>query len=141
MGNLNFPHFQHNRIRKVRKMLKVHATRIAEICLFGFLHLLSHKKPKRCKSHITKNMNYQHFRHTYVEKPQNALDIRKKPCYNNHRSMFPTVRLRHPVVKQNQGICSAQDNCALFTKQMRLLMAGAFLCNAQIPCYVKNLRF
>ena len=43
---------------KMRKMLKVHAMRIAEICLFGFLHLLSHKKPKRCKSHTPKNMNY-----------------------------------------------------------------------------------
>ena len=63
MGNLNFPHFQHNRIWKMRKMLKVHVPRIAEICILGFLHLLSHKKPKRCKSHTPKNMNYQHFRH------------------------------------------------------------------------------
>ena len=63
MNHLNFPHFQHNRIWKVRKMLKVHAPRIAVNCLFGFLHLLSHKKPKRCKRHITNNMNYQHFRH------------------------------------------------------------------------------
>ena len=42
------------------------------------------------------------------------------------RSYFPTVRLRHPVVKQNQGICECRDDCALFTKQVRLLMAGAF---------------
>lgn len=63
LNHLNFPHFQHNRIWKVRKMLKVHAPRIAEICLFGFLHLLSDKKPKKCKSHTPKNMNYQHFRH------------------------------------------------------------------------------
>lgn len=58
MNHLNFPHFQHNRIWKVRKMLKVHALRIAEICLFGFLHLLSDKKPKRCKIHTSKNMSY-----------------------------------------------------------------------------------
>ena len=38
---------------KMWKMCKVHAPRIAEICFFGFLHLLSHKKPKRCKRHIT----------------------------------------------------------------------------------------
>lgn len=37
----------------MRKMLKVHASRIAEICLLSLLHLLSHKKPKRCKRHIT----------------------------------------------------------------------------------------
>ena len=53
LNHLNFPHFQHNQIWKVRKMLKVHVPRIVEICLLGFLHLLSHKKPKRCKSHIT----------------------------------------------------------------------------------------
>ena len=66
MGNLNFPHFQHNQIWKMRKMLKVHAPRIAEICLLGFLHLLFHKKPKRCKIHTPKNLNYQHFRHNRI---------------------------------------------------------------------------
>ena len=55
---MNFPHFQHDQIWKVRKMLKVHAPRISEICLLNFLHLLSHKKPKGCKIHIPKNMNY-----------------------------------------------------------------------------------
>ena len=41
-------------------------------------------------------------------------------CYH------PTVRLRHPVVKQNQGICSA-GILRIFGKQVRLLMAGAFI--------------
>ena len=48
---------------KMRKMCKVHVQRIAEICLLGFLHLLSHKKPKRCKIHTLRNLNFQHFQH------------------------------------------------------------------------------
>lgn len=47
----------------MRKMCKVHVQRIAEICLFGFLHFLSYKKPKRCKIHTPGNMNFQHFQH------------------------------------------------------------------------------
>ena len=48
---------------KMLKMCKVHTQRISEICLLSFLHLLSLKKPKRCKIHIPRNLNYQHFRH------------------------------------------------------------------------------
>ena len=47
----------------MRKMCKAHVPRVAEICLLGFLHLLSHKKPKRCKIHTPRNLNYQHFQH------------------------------------------------------------------------------
>ena len=51
---------------KMRKMCKVHASRITEICLLSLLHLLSRKKPKRCKIHIPRNMNFPHFRHDRV---------------------------------------------------------------------------
>ena len=48
---------------KMRKKCKVHVQRIAEICLLGFLHLLSNKKPKRCMIHTPRNLNFQHFQH------------------------------------------------------------------------------
>ncbi len=51
---------------KMWKMCKVHVQRIADICLLGFLHLLSHKKSKRCMTHILRNLNYQHFQHDRV---------------------------------------------------------------------------
>lgn len=38
---------------KMRKMCKVHTPKVVWICLLSLLRLLSNKKPKRCKSHIT----------------------------------------------------------------------------------------
>ena len=40
---------------------------------------------------------------------------------------IPTVRLRHPVVNQNQGIRIARDNCACFVMDASALVADAFL--------------